>query len=163
MEQAELHSPQLVNVEVSIYPFFLNMKTEISIDSRAKTQTKKGKSYRKTIAAVFLASLFKIRDNQRPNPNDVAHNIDHPRQGEVTCLNRSSQELPRLHPITMLSTFGTGHDELSHRKWVELPEHNGSSFLQAPFEQPDIKSRVIEHSAHTPASQILLVALNKGV
>ena len=75
MEQAELHSPQLFNIEVSIYPFFLNMKTEISIDSHAKTETKKGKSYHKTIAAVFFASLFKVRDNQRPKPNDVAHNI----------------------------------------------------------------------------------------
>ena len=63
----------------------------------------------------------------------------------------------------MLSSFESGHDELSHRKWIERPEHNGSSFLQAPFEQPDIKSRIIQHSAHTPASQILLVALNKGV
>ena len=75
MEQAELHSPQLVNIEVSIYPFFLNMKTEISIGSHAKTETKRGKSYHKTIAAVFLASLFKVRDNERPNPNDVAQNI----------------------------------------------------------------------------------------
>ena len=63
----------------------------------------------------------------------------------------------------MLSTFETGHDELSHRKWVERLEYNGSSFLQAPFQQLDIKSRVIEHSAHTPASQILLVTLNKSV
>ena len=63
----------------------------------------------------------------------------------------------------MLSAFESRHDELSHRKWVEHPKHNGSSFLQAPFEQRDIKSRVIEHSAHTPASQILLVAFNKGV
>ena len=75
MEQAELHSTQLVNMEVSIYPFFLNMKTEISIGNHAKTETNKGKSYHKTIAAVFFASLFKVRDNQRPNPNDVAHNI----------------------------------------------------------------------------------------
>ena len=63
----------------------------------------------------------------------------------------------------MLSSFESGHDELSHRKWIERPKHNGSSFLQAPFEQPDIKSRIIQHFAHTPASQILLVALNKGV
>ena len=75
MEQVELHSPQLVKIEVSIYPFFLNMETEISIDSYAKTENIKGKSYHKTIAAVFFASLFKVRDNQRPNPNDVAHNI----------------------------------------------------------------------------------------
>ena len=75
MEQAELHSPQLVNVDVSIYPFFLNMKTEISIGSHAKTETKTGKSYHKTIAAVFLASLFEVRDNERPNSDDVAHNI----------------------------------------------------------------------------------------
>ena len=75
MEQVELHSPQLVNIEISIYPSFLNMKTEISFDSHAKTETKKGISYLKTIAAVFLASLFKVRDNLRPNPNDIAHNI----------------------------------------------------------------------------------------
>ena len=60
MEQAELHSPQLVNVEGSIYPFFLNMKTEKSIGSHAKTETKRGKPYHKTIAAVFFASLFEV-------------------------------------------------------------------------------------------------------
>ena len=75
MEQAELHSPQLVNIEVSIYSFFLNMKTEISIGSHSKTETKTGKSYHKTIAAVFPASLFEVRDNERPNSDDVAHNI----------------------------------------------------------------------------------------
>ena len=68
MEQAELPSPQLVNVEVSIYPFFLNMKTEISNGSHAKTETKRGKPYHKTIAAVFLASLFEVRDNDAAKP-----------------------------------------------------------------------------------------------
>ena len=75
MEQAEIHSTQLVNIEVSIYPFFLNKKTEISIGSHAKTETKRGKSYHKTIAAVFLASLFEVTDNERRNSDDVAHNI----------------------------------------------------------------------------------------
>ena len=75
MEQAELHSSQLVDIEVSIFPFFLNMKTGISSGSHAKAETKRGKPYHKTIAAVFLASLFQVRDNQRPNTNDVAHNI----------------------------------------------------------------------------------------
>ena len=129
MEQTELHSPQLVNVEVSIYPFFLNMKTEISIGSHAKTQIKREKSYHKTIAAVFLASLFEVRDNERPNSDVIAHNIHQPRQGKITCLNRPSQGLSRLHPITMLSTFESGHDELSHRKGIERPEHSESSFL----------------------------------
>ena len=129
MEQAELHSPPLVYIEVSIYPFFLNMKTEISIGSHAKTQTKSGKSYHKTIAAVFLASLFEIRDNERPNSDDVAHNIHQPRQGKITCLNRPSQGLSRLHPITMLSAFESGHDELGHRKRIQRPEHSGSGFL----------------------------------
>ena len=54
-EQAEPHSSQLVNVEVSIYPFFLNMKTEINSGSHAKTEIKRGKPYHKTIAAVFLS------------------------------------------------------------------------------------------------------------
>ena len=75
MEQAELHSPQLVDIEVSIYPFFLNTKTEISSGGHAEAETTRGKPYHKTVAAVFLASLFQIRDNERPNPNDVAHNI----------------------------------------------------------------------------------------
>ena len=61
MEQEELHSPQLVNVELSIYPFFLNMETEISIGRHAKTETKRGKPYHKTIAAVFLASPFEVK------------------------------------------------------------------------------------------------------
>ena len=129
MEQAELQSPQLVIIEVSIYPFFLNIKTEISIGSHAKTQIKRGKSYHKTIAAVFLASFFEVRDNERPKSDYVAHNIHQPRQGKITCLNRPSQGLSRLHPITMLSTFESGHDEVSLRKGIERSEHSGSSFL----------------------------------
>ena len=163
MEQAELHSPQLVNIEVSIYPFFLNMKPEISSDSHVKTETKRGKPYHKTIAAVFLASLLEVRDNERPNPDDVANNIHQPRQRKVTCLNRASQRLPQLHAITMLSTFESGHDELSHRKRIGRPEHTGSSFLEAAFEQPDVKDRVVQHSAHAPAPQILFVAFHKSV
>ena len=108
MEQAELHSSQLVNVEVSIYPFFLNMKTEISSGSDAKAETRRGKPYHNTIAAVFLASPLEVRDNERPNPDDVANNIHQPRQREVTCLNRPSQRLSRL-----LSAFEWGHDEFS--------------------------------------------------
>ena len=97
------------------------MKTAISIGSHAKTETKRGKPCHKTIAAAFLASFFEVRDNERPNPDDVAHNIHQPRQGKITCLNRPSQGLSRLHPITMLSTFESGHDELSHRKRIQRP------------------------------------------
>ena len=129
MEQAKLHSPQLVKIEVPIYPFFLNMKREKSIGSHVKTQTKRGKSYHKSIAAVLPASLFEVRDNERPNSDDVAHNIHQPRQGKITCLNHPSQRLSRLHLITMLSAFESGHDEVSHRKWIQRPEHSGSSFL----------------------------------
>ena len=129
LEQAELHSPQLVNIEVSIYPFFLNMKTEISSGSHAKAETKRGKPYHKTIAAVLLASLLEVRDNERPNPDDVAHNIHQPKQRKVTCLNCHPQRLSRLHPITMLNTRESRHDELSHRKGIERPERSGGSFL----------------------------------
>ena len=59
---------------------FSKMKTEISSGSHVKTETKRGKPYHKTIAAVFLASLFEVRDNERPNPDDVAHKIHQPRQ-----------------------------------------------------------------------------------
>ena len=79
MKQAELHSFQMVNVEVSINPFFLNMETEIISGSHAKAETKRRKSYHKTIAAVFLASLLEVRDNEWPNPDDVAKNIHQPR------------------------------------------------------------------------------------
>ena len=105
------------------------MKTEISSDSDAKAETTRGKSYHKTLAAVFLASLCEVWDNERPNPDDVANNIHQPRQREVTCLNRRSQRLSLLHPITMLSAFELGYDEFSHPKGIERPEHSGSSFL----------------------------------
>ena len=129
MEQTELHFPQLVNVEITIYPLFLSMKTEISSGSHAKAETKGGKPYHETITAVLLASLLELKDNERPKPDDVANNIHQPRQRKVTCLNRPSQRLPRLHPITMLSGFESGSDEFSHRKGIELPEHSGSSLL----------------------------------
>ena len=129
MEQTKLPSSQLVNVEISIYPFFRNMKTEISSGSHAKVETQRGKPYHMTIAAVFLASLLEVRNNRWPNPDDVANNIHQPRQRKITCLNRLSHRLPRLHPITMLSTFESGHDEFSHRKGIKRPEHSGSRFL----------------------------------
>ena len=34
--ETELHFPQMVDVEWSIYPFFLNMETEISPGNHAK-------------------------------------------------------------------------------------------------------------------------------
>ena len=71
--------------------------------------------------------------------------------------------MSRLHPIAMLSTLESLHDELSHRKGIERPEDSGGSFLERALQQPDVKSRVIQHAAHAPASQILFVALNKGV
>ena len=39
MEQTKLHSPQLVDVEVSNYPFFLNIKTEKSQSNYAKIES----------------------------------------------------------------------------------------------------------------------------
>ena len=93
MEQTKLHSRQLVDVEVSIYPFFLNMKTELSSCSLAKDKTKRGKPYHKTIVTVFFASLLEVRDNGRPNPNYVADNVYQPRKRQLTCLNCTSQRL----------------------------------------------------------------------
>ena len=58
MEQAELHSPQLVNIEVCIYPFFLNMKTELGSGSHHKQQTKREKTipqdYRRCLSCQSL-------------------------------------------------------------------------------------------------------------
>ena len=45
MEQTILHLSQLVNVEISTYPFFLNMKTEISSGSHVKAETQRRKPY----------------------------------------------------------------------------------------------------------------------
>ena len=39
MEQTKLRSPQLVDVEVSIYPFFLNIKREISQGNCVKIES----------------------------------------------------------------------------------------------------------------------------
>ena len=93
MEQTKLHSRQLVDVEVSMYPFFLNMKTEMSSGSHAEDETKRGKPYHKTIAAVFFACLIEVRDNERPNPKYVADNVYQPRKRQITCLNCTSQRL----------------------------------------------------------------------
>ena len=42
---------------------------------------------------------------------------------------RSPLRLSRLHPITILNTLESRHNELSHRKGIERPEHSGGSFL----------------------------------
>ena len=143
MEQAELHSPQLVNLEVSIYPFFLNMKTEISIGSHAKTETKRGKSYHKTIAAVFLGSLSEVRDNERPNSVMLLTTSTSPgrerspvsialRKDCLDCI-QSRCSAP-LSLLTMNSIIKNGSS---------VPNTTEAVFLQATFEQPNIKSRVI--------------------
>ena len=72
IEQAEHHSAQLVDVEVSIYPLLLNMETQISSDNQAKNKT--------TIAAVLLPSLFLGRNNERQHPDDVADNVYQPKR-----------------------------------------------------------------------------------
>ena len=69
------------------------MKTEISSGSHVEAKAQRGKPYHKTIAAVFLASLLEVRDNKRPNHDDVANNIYQPRQRKITCLNCTSQGL----------------------------------------------------------------------
>ena len=169
MEQVKLHSSQLVNVEISIYPFFLNMKTEISSVSHFKAKTQRRKPYHKTIAAVFLASLLEVRDNKRPNPDDVANNIHQPRQRK--------DHLSQLHVAKIVLTasnhnaqrlWAGPHDEFGHRKGIdqkgiERPKHSGSKLLEAAFEQPDIKSWIVQQSAHATAPQVLFVAFHKGV
>ena len=40
MEQTKLHSAQLVDVEVSIYPFFLNKKTQMTMGMRWQRNSK---------------------------------------------------------------------------------------------------------------------------
>ena len=162
-EQTELHSCQLVNVEISLYPFFLNTKTEISSGNHAKTGTKKRKPYHKTIVAVLLPSFFELRDNKRPHPDYVAHNVCQPRNRKITCRNCLSQTLPRLHPITMLSTFESGNDEFSLRKGIKRPKLSGSSFLEAASEQFDVKGWIFQQSSHVSVSHILRIAFNKGV
>ena len=80
MEQTELHSRQLLNVEISIDPFFLNMKTEISSGNHAKIEIKKRRLYHKTIAAVLLASFLEVSNNKRPHLDNAADNIHQPRK-----------------------------------------------------------------------------------
>ena len=58
MEQAEVHSATLVDVEVSNYPFFLNTETEISSGNYAKILKLKLQGRNKTITAVLLPSLL---------------------------------------------------------------------------------------------------------
>ena len=60
MEQTELHSDQLVNVKVSIYPFLLNKKTRTNMGIIRKGNSKK-KPYHKAISTVLLPSFFKYK------------------------------------------------------------------------------------------------------
>ena len=117
MEQTKLHTSQLVKLEKSIYPFFLNMQTEKSSGSHVKAETQRGKPYHKTIAAVFLASLLEVRDNKRPNPDDVANNNHQPRQkkSRVSIARRKdfldcnqSQCSAPLRRVTMNSVIEKG-------------------------------------------------------
>ena len=58
MEQTEPHSAQLVDVEISIYPFFLNNETEISCGNRAKIRiTKKQHTTRLSPLSFFPVSF----------------------------------------------------------------------------------------------------------
>ena len=79
MEQAELHSPQLVNVDVSIYPVFLNKTTWINGDNLRKGNWKR-KPHHKTISAILLPSLFQIRYYEWPHTDDVTDNIQESRK-----------------------------------------------------------------------------------
>ena len=117
MEQAELRSAQLIDVEVSIFPFFLNMETEISSGNHAKKENTR-KRHTPRIAAVLFPCLFQVKDNEWPHLDDIADNVYQTRERKVACINCFSERLPRLRPITMLSALETSNDEFCHRKGV---------------------------------------------
>ena len=60
MDQTELHSTQLVNVEVSISPFLLQMETEISSGNHAKIE-KARKTQKTRLAPLSFFPLFFIK------------------------------------------------------------------------------------------------------
>ena len=58
MEQTELHSAQLVDVEVSIYPFFRKMETEKSRGNHATNGiARKQHTTRLSLLSFFLVSF----------------------------------------------------------------------------------------------------------
>ena len=131
MEQTELHSAQLVDVEVSICPFSPNTEVEIGSDNHVKIESaRKIHTTRLWPLSFFPVSfMYETRDKEGPHPDYVADNIQQPRKKKIKCLNCPSQRLPRLHPITMLSAPETRDDKFRHQKGVGCPKHSGSSFL----------------------------------
>ena len=59
MEQAKLHSAQLINIEVFIYYFFLNTRKEINNGNYAKEKSKRGSHTTKLSALSLFPVSFK--------------------------------------------------------------------------------------------------------
>ena len=57
MEQTKLHSAQLVNVKVSIYPFFLNKKTQMNIGIIRQRNSRKNHTTRLSPLSFFPVSF----------------------------------------------------------------------------------------------------------
>ena len=67
MEQTELHSAQLVNVKVSIYPFFLNKETSINMGNIRKGNLKKSHTTRLSPLSFFPVSFkYETMSGQTP-------------------------------------------------------------------------------------------------
>ena len=58
MEQTELHFAQMVDVEVSLYPFFLIMETEISRGNYAKFKITRKQHTTRLSPLSFYSSLL---------------------------------------------------------------------------------------------------------
>ena len=127
MQQTELHSRHLIQVEVPVNSLlpkhhrYNNCRYE-----SAPTRSKRGRLYHKTIAIILASRFLQIGDDQWPHTDDVGYNIHKMRHIQVIGQDGLFQSGARGHPTACLSTFLPIDDEIGHGKPVQTTEHTGS-------------------------------------
>ena len=84
MQQTELHSSHLIQVEVPVNSLHLKQNKAQQKRVRKYTNTiKRGRPYHKTIAIICAPRLLQIGDDQWPHADEVGYNINKIRHTQV--------------------------------------------------------------------------------
>ena len=143
MQQTELHSRHLIDVEVPVTSLLLNTTDTINVSTIMHYTIKRGRVYHKTIAVLFASRLFQIGENQWPHCDDVGYNIHNMRHTQVISQGDFPQSGATGHPISCLSASQPIDYKFGHGKPVQRTEHTGRCPLQTAFEQTQIEIWVV--------------------
>ena len=139
VQQTELHSRHLIQVEVPVNSFFLNITDTINAGTKMHQHNQKKKTLPQDYRRHLCASSFQIGDDQWPHTDDVGYISHKMRHTQVHSQDGLLWSGARGNPIACLRAFEQIDKEFGHGKTVQTTEHTGNCPLQTPFKQAKIK------------------------